>query len=66
MNEVKMWMESKKKTHWRVWESQGKYSWVLFFTEDMVTYYHGTEESEAKCLDEIKWAIGSHIKKNML
>ena len=62
MDEIKMWMESKKKTYWKTWPTKKGYAWVLFFNDDEVAYYHGEEKSEERCIDEIKWAIGSFLK----
>jgi len=75
MTLIDEWMESKKKTYWRIWEStttdypNGTYNWVLFFTEDDhdSTYESGLGCSEEECRNEIKWAISTRLKsKNLL
>ena len=67
MDEVQTWMDSKKKTYWKVWPTkENKYAWVLFFSEDTGNYHTGTEDTIDQCHIEIQWAIASHIKRQTL
>ena len=70
MNSIETWMNSKKKTYWRIWETnstdytEGSYQWVLFFTDDEydTSYQSGICGSEDECISEIKWVIGNYLK----
>ncbi len=67
MNLVDEWMESKKKTYWKIWKadsgdySEGTYQWVLFYTEEIEgvnsTYEVGLSGSKKECEEEIRKAI---------
>jgi len=75
MNLVDTWIESKKKTYWKIWESsntdftEGTYNWVLFFVEDEydTSYHSGIAGSENECIDQMKQVVSAHlIHQNLL
>ena len=66
---IEQWYNTKKKTYHRTWElKQGGWCWCLFFTGDPITgnYHTGVEDSKTLCEKEIKWSIGSEIKRRNL
>ena len=72
MSLVEQWMNSKKKTYWKCWESksldyvEGTWNWVLFYTDDeddiKATYDSGIAGSEAECVEEIEKAITIRLR----
>ncbi len=63
------WMNSKKKTYWKIREAndtssaEGSYCWVLFFTKEVEGVWEtGVCGSECECKQEIKEAIDIRLK----
>ena len=76
MSLVDQWMNSKKKTYWKAWESksndyvEGSWNWVLFWTDEeekpTATYESGLAGSEQECKEEIRNAIEARLRSNSL
>ena len=69
MSVVDQWFKNKKKTYWKIWElKEGGHAYFMCFPDDIWEPAHyGSEMSEEKCIEEIKWVIASYLKrKDML
>lgn len=64
MSVVDQWFKNKKKTYWKIWElKEGGHAYFMCFTDDIWEPAHyGSEMSEEKCIEEIKWVIASYLK----
>jgi len=74
LSSIEEYYTTKKLTYhktWNVTDTQfpdGAVHWILYILEDEihVPYYYGVEDTQEKAENEIRWVIGSYLKRNNL
>lgn len=54
-----------KNVHYRIWElKEGGWTYFLSYPKDVWEPYHyGNHDTEAECLNEIKWIVGHYLDR---